>query len=381
MFMAPFADGRLIVETLQSVTNGGDTDALVCPCVELPETFDAYLQHRLGSNTRQTIRRFLRKLEATPDYTITTTSAATRERDVRILEDLWIKRWQAQKGAATQVVAAKYGTIVNRGLDDGLIRMQVLWHHARPVFVLASFVDWTKSRLLPFITARDDGFRDASAGLRNLSVGLVMHVLGIRWAIEHGIRSYDLLRGNEPYKYALGATDVLLKYPLVRTRSHGNLNGGLDAGCVDAVIGLAVEHIGWHRLEEAATVCRQVLDAVPGHERARQLLDSLGDQVRRSSERAAASARRDAPHDVPPPPRHAVTIDSVESIDACRHLEAAWDLVYERDPEAQFFLSFKWLVGVLEAHPQQWTILVARGRRVPGRRLPAAHRRSGAPDP
>ncbi|OLC19356.1 MAG: hypothetical protein AUH33_05770 [Chloroflexi bacterium 13_1_40CM_68_21] len=43
--------------------------------------------------------------------------------------------------------------------------------------------------------------------LAPLSVGIVCHAYAIRSAIEEGIRTYDLLRGDEPYKYDLGAED------------------------------------------------------------------------------------------------------------------------------------------------------------------------------
>ena len=44
-------------------------------------------------------------------------------------------------------------------------------------------------------------------GLATLSVGIVSHAWAIREAIAQGYRTYDLLRGGEPYKYDLGARD------------------------------------------------------------------------------------------------------------------------------------------------------------------------------
>ena len=54
-------------------------------------------------------------------------------------------------------------------------------------------------------------------GQRALSVGLINHAFCIKIAIENGIRYFDFLRGNEPYKYHLGAHDRSL-YNLVVTR-------------------------------------------------------------------------------------------------------------------------------------------------------------------
>ncbi len=43
--------------------------------------------------------------------------------------------------------------------------------------------------------------------LAPLSVGIVCHAYAVREAIVERLRVYDLLRGNEPYKYDLGARD------------------------------------------------------------------------------------------------------------------------------------------------------------------------------
>src|SRR5262249_32676675 len=156
-------------------------------------------------NTRQKINRFLRKLESSSVYQITTTSAATQSRDVKILEQLWGNIWSERKGSDSERLITMYGMIVRCGLEDEIEHVCVLWHGEAPIGVLASFVDWEKSRLLFFVSGRDENFRD-------LLVGLVLHAWNIRWAIEHGLRTYDFLRGNEPYKYSLGAADVRLKY-------------------------------------------------------------------------------------------------------------------------------------------------------------------------
>ena len=121
-----------------------------------------------------------------------------------------------------------------------------------------------------FSAARDEDFHD-------VPVGLVLHTHNIRWAIENGIRTYDLLRGNEPYKYSLGAADVRLQYPLVRTKSGTNLNGKLDPGCIGDALRLADDFAGRERTIEAMIVCHQVLTTSPGQETAKRLLRALVD--------------------------------------------------------------------------------------------------------
>jgi len=43
--------------------------------------------------------------------------------------------------------------------------------------------------------------------LSSLSLGIASHSFAVRDAIAQGFKIYDLLRGDEPYKYDLGAHD------------------------------------------------------------------------------------------------------------------------------------------------------------------------------
>src|SRR5262249_5866904 len=53
-------------------------------------------------------------------------------------------------------------------------------------------------------------------------------------------------------------------------------------------------------------------------------------------------------------------IERIDRIEGFRCLRTAWDALYRSDPEAQYFLSWTWLAGALEAHPGTWLVLVAR---------------------
>jgi CelD/BcsL family acetyltransferase involved in cellulose biosynthesis len=45
---------------------------------------------------------------------------------------------------------------------------------------------------------------------RSLSAGLLSKVLAIKVSIQEGKKRFDLLKGNEPYKYHLGGREVLI---------------------------------------------------------------------------------------------------------------------------------------------------------------------------
>jgi hypothetical protein len=275
IFMKSFDDERLIVESRHSKINEEETNNLIAPCIELPDTFETYLAEKLSSNTRQKIRRFSRKLESSSEYQITTTDEATRSRDLEILEKLWSEMWRWQKGSKTENLAAKYRKIIDRGLSDDIVHQRLMWHGDTPVGIVASFIDWDKSCLLFFVGGRDKNFND-------FPVGLLLHASNISWAIKHGIKTYDLLRGNEPYKYSLGATDLYLKYPSIRTKSGINLNGKLDSGCLGAALGLADDFARRKRIPKAAIACQQILATFPEQEAAKRFLSALA-KARRSN--------------------------------------------------------------------------------------------------
>ena len=71
---------------------------------------------------------------------------------------------------------------------------------------------------------------------RELSPGVILAARCIQLAIEQGMRRFDFLRGNEPYKYEWGAADEPIQRLLVRrddvAADAGRAGGGPvgDAG-------------------------------------------------------------------------------------------------------------------------------------------------------
>jgi len=271
LFQQALADERLTIEPKTALINDGRTDNLVCPYIDLPATFEAYLTDTLSSNTRQKVRRFLRRVESSEDYRISLTSRETAARDLETLERLWHAMWSPVKGSKADRLAAAYRAIIAQGLSDDSVHMPILWHRDAAIGVLASFVDWTKSRILFFVTGRDEAFQE-------VPVGLVLHAWSIRWAIEHGLNTYDFLRGDEPYKHSLGATgSVRLEYFLIRTRSGENLNNRLDPTSAADALRMAAHFAQSSRDRDATTALFQALSALTGPDTAEQLLDALSE--------------------------------------------------------------------------------------------------------
>jgi CelD/BcsL family acetyltransferase involved in cellulose biosynthesis len=80
----------------------------------------------------------------------------------------------------------------------GLIRLFILRINGKPAAAVLCFD--AGSYLYLYNSGYDPEFS-------SLSVGLVSKALALRWAIENGKTGLDFLRGDEPYKYDLGARD------------------------------------------------------------------------------------------------------------------------------------------------------------------------------
>lgn len=205
-----------VVET-KNFNEGEETDNSICPYVELPATWDEYLANRLSANARQKLRRLLRTVEGSSDLSITHATAATIERDITILLQLWKNRWHHRKGDKLNSILQINATVLHRNFQNGSVYLPVMWQGRRPIGALASYIDDRKKTMLFNIAGRDDRVGQPSPGL-------VLHAHSIRHAIAAGIRTYDFLRGNEPYKYSFGARDRLVRsFQIVRR------NGACDS--------------------------------------------------------------------------------------------------------------------------------------------------------
>lgn len=236
-----------------------DINNCVCPVVTLPQTFDEYLETSMSSQTRQKLRRFLRKVESDDTYRITFATKDTIKRDLTILFDLWRVRWEPHKGKErTQKLIAATGDMLMDSFAAGNLDVPVLWHGDHPLGALANIVDRQKRSILFYITGRDEEWKTPSPGL-------ILHGYCIRRAIEMGFKYYDFLRGNEPYKYMFGAQDRPISCTLFRTRSGDNLGGRLHPLSVRFVYEQALMLYKKGAKGQAEIAFRQVLHASPDH--------------------------------------------------------------------------------------------------------------------
>ncbi|MES0880792.1 GNAT family N-acetyltransferase [Roseibium sp. SCP14] len=284
LFLEAFSKKTFRIQSVERLNEIDNVNNLICPYVDLPGTFEAYLSERLSANSRQKLRRLLRKVDADEGYRITHADADTIGRDIEILLDFWQAQWGERKGARLDKMVGNNRIVLQGGFDMGHLYMPMLWKGEDPVAVLGSFLDHEKKTVLFMIAGRDQSFNDIPSGL-------VLHAHSIRHAIELGFETYDFLRGNERYKYSFGCNEVLIDCINITTRSGVNLGDRLAEQSVPAVFNQATQLHKQHLREEAETGYRQILATVPQHAGA---LYGLGQLLAANEDHAGACRQFEA---------------------------------------------------------------------------------------
>ncbi|TAG88240.1 MAG: GNAT family N-acetyltransferase [Oscillatoriales cyanobacterium] len=234
-----------------------DPDLYLAPYVSLPDDWDEYLQNYVGVNTRQKIRRFLRQVESSDEFSITYVNADNLESHIEILLNFWESRWKQQKGDTFEVVIDYYKLILRHCFEHNCLYLSVLWKGDRPLGAIANFVDFQQKSMLFTITGRDRTFK-------NPPPGLILHADAIRYAIKNGFKVYDFLMGNEEYKYSFGAKDRHIQHIVAKYKNGHNKQQ--DVGNTLALaLQLAVRDHRSNRLTKAEQGYYQILEAQSNH--------------------------------------------------------------------------------------------------------------------
>lgn len=170
---------------------------ITSPRLALPGDFETYVQG-LGKKERHELRRKIRRLENATQASFRWASDA--ERGATLDRFLALHRLSRGEKAdfMTQDVERFFRDIADALAPLGRLRLGVLRAHDEDAAVLFAFA--YRGTLALYNAAYDPA-------LASLSIGIVSHAWAIREAIRERLDTYDLLRGDEPYKYDLGATD------------------------------------------------------------------------------------------------------------------------------------------------------------------------------
>ena len=113
---------------------------------------------------------------------------------ISTLLELWQGRW----GKLPEPQLAQYRSVFRSCLEAGCLWLDILWDRDAPITGLLAFLDRERRSFCFYITGFDKRYAA-------LSPGTVIVAHAIREAIGNGYRVFDFLRGDEPYKFALGA--------------------------------------------------------------------------------------------------------------------------------------------------------------------------------
>jgi CelD/BcsL family acetyltransferase involved in cellulose biosynthesis len=168
----------------------------VCPFINLSNhSWDSYLA-TLGSSHRYNFRRRLRNLEKTYSVRFEETNDA-----LQYVVDLHLRRWSLRGGSDgfhEDRLLAFHHQLSALARERGWLRLRVLTLDGHPAAAFYGF------RYRDKYCFYQSGF---DAAFVQQSVGLVTIGLTIKEAIEEGAAEYDLLHGDESYKF-LWACDV-----------------------------------------------------------------------------------------------------------------------------------------------------------------------------
>jgi len=187
----------------------------VCPVVTVPAgvTFEDYLAG-LGKKIRHEIRRKLRRAENAGEVRLDESRSPLD--DLEAFIDLHQRRW-GDRGLFPDTEGGRQSRVMFRRLfelfgADGPMRL--------------AFLTIGERRVAAGIGIQThDGYLYYNAGVdpdaRELSPGVVLLAKFLERTIREGCRRFDLLRGDESYKYEWGAVDEPIQRILVRRKNNG----------------------------------------------------------------------------------------------------------------------------------------------------------------
>jgi CelD/BcsL family acetyltransferase involved in cellulose biosynthesis len=172
--------------TLEALTH-------VCPFIPLEgQTWESYLM-TLGPSHRSTVRRRLRQAQAGAARFRIVDAVGERQPAFDALVRLHGLRWgDRSETFCAPATVAFHEEMMAVALDRGWLRLGLLTQEGTPLAVVYGL------RYRDTLYYFQSGFDPRHAAQ---SPGLVALGLSIKSALEEGVRRYDLLHGDEPYKF------------------------------------------------------------------------------------------------------------------------------------------------------------------------------------
>ncbi len=169
-----------------------------CPVVPLEGGWEAYLA-RLDKKQRHELRRKLRRADQFPEKVELRIVSPLDDIQAQMESFLELMAYGADKARFLQpAMRRQFLTLTHEAFSCGCLNLAFLDVGGVPAAAYWNF-DY-RNRLWVY----NSGLNPAYA---SLSPGWVLLAKLIQWAIEHGRREIDLLRGDESYKFRLGGVE------------------------------------------------------------------------------------------------------------------------------------------------------------------------------
>lgn|GEM_PF-742334 len=196
-------DDERLVDTIAQLPRTrflvADDGTTRCPYISLPDDFEAFVAG-LGPRARASLRRGMRKLSSLPGFRFELMTDATATRTLNALLDLHEQRFPMSADRRAMLEA-----LFCRTFAAGVLRVYSLWCGEKPIAGLAAFVDRKSGTILSYLGGFDPEYRA-------MAPGRTCFAYAIRDAIESGFTTFDFTRGDEEYKYELGAQDRTIRH-------------------------------------------------------------------------------------------------------------------------------------------------------------------------
>lgn len=174
----------------------------VCPMINLEASWESYLTN-LKKKYRHELKRKIKRINLSgkvDHYEL------IDKNEIMKNIDYFFELLRSSSGEKSNFLTPKYqdffvDLLDNLSLCDDLVRLSFLEFENSKVASSLSFV-MNNTRFL-YNSGYDPNFSE-------LSVGLINHAYSIKLSIEQNIKIFDFMRGDERYKYHLGAEDTRL---------------------------------------------------------------------------------------------------------------------------------------------------------------------------
>jgi CelD/BcsL family acetyltransferase involved in cellulose biosynthesis len=186
-------------------------DAVSCQVsgIDLPASWDLYLAS-LGGHDRKEVRRKIKKAEAEASAVLDSTNVETPNAQLEQLFGFMEAAGGSAGRKARWMFRSHFRSAAAPLHSQGLLQVGMLRMNGNPAAGLICLRG--PAGPMTWATGYDEQYKA-------FSPGIVTFAMTIRRAIECGSRRIDFLRGQYPYKYNLGASDVPLHVLTLRAKT------------------------------------------------------------------------------------------------------------------------------------------------------------------